>query len=415
MKKGRTLMKTGYTLAGMAAASLVALSIGTVPASAEIANHRVKLGVLTDMSGFASDSTGQGSVVAAQLAAEDFAKELPGVTIEVIHADHQNKPDIGAATSRRWLDQEHVDAILDVPFSSVALAVNEVTRNSKAVFIASGPGTTELTGPKCSPNTIQWTYDTWALANGTARAVTESGGKRWFFMTADYAFGHALERDASAVVKSMGGTIVGSVRHPPNASDFSSYLLQAQGSGAQVIGLANAVGDTIGSVKQATEFGITAGGQRLAALLMQLSDVAAVGLKDAQGLYLTEAFYWDLNPGTRAFADRFAARMDGRRPTGNQAGVYAGALHYLKAVKAANSIDATVVAAKMRDLPTDDPLFGKGSVRVDGRAVHDMLFFEVKKPEESKGPWDFYKLIKTIPGPEAFRPLSEGGCPLVQK
>lgn len=408
-------MKTGYTLAGMAAASLVALSIGTVPASAEIASHRVKLGVLTDMSGFASDSTGQGSVVAAELAAEDFAKELPGVTIEVIHADHQNKPDIGAATARRWLDQEHVDAILDVPFSSVALAVNEVTRNSKSVFIASGPGTTELTGPKCSPNTIQWTYDTWALANGTARAVTESGGKRWFFMTADYAFGHALERDASAVVKSMGGTIVGSVRHPPNASDFSSYLLQAQGSGAQVIGLANAVGDTIGSVKQATEFGITAGGQRLAALLMQLSDVAAVGLKDAQGLYLTEAFYWDLNPGTRAFADRFAARMDGRRPTGNQAGVYAGALHYLKAVKAANSTDATVVAAKMRDLPTDDPLFGKGSVRVDGRAVHDMLFFEVKKPEESKGPWDFYKLIKTIPGPEAFRPLSEGGCPLVQK
>ncbi|PWC61390.1 ABC transporter permease [Azospirillum sp. TSH7] len=415
MNKGRTLMKTGYTLAGMAAASLVALSIGTVPASAEIASQRVKLGVLTDMSGFASDSTGRGSVVAAELAAEDFAKELPGVTIEVIHADHQNKPDIGAATARRWLDQEHVDAILDVPFSSVALAVNEVTRNSKAVFIASGPGTTELTGPKCSPNTIQWTYDTWALANGTARAVTESGGKRWFFMTADYAFGHALERDASAVVKSMGGTIVGSVRHPPNASDFSSYLLQAQGSGAQVIGLANAVGDTIGSVKQATEFGITAGGQRLAALLMQLSDVAAVGLKDAQGLYLTEAFYWDLNPGTRAFADRFAARMDGRRPTGNQAGVYAGALHYLKAVKAANSTDATVVAAKMRDLPTDDPLFGKGSVRVDGRAVHDMLFFEVKKPEESKGPWDFYKLVKTIPGPEAFRPLSEGGCPLVEK
>jgi branched-chain amino acid transport system substrate-binding protein len=217
------------------------------------------------------------------------------------------------------------------------------------------------------------------------------------------------------VVKSLGGTVVGSVRHPPNASDFSSYLLQAQGSGAQVIGLANAVGDTIGSVKQATEFGITAGGQRLAALLMQLSDVAAVGLKDAQGLYLTEAFYWDLNPGTRAFADRFAARMDGRRPTGNQAGVYAGALHYLKAVKAADSTDATLVAAKMRELPTDDPLFGKGSVRVDGRAVHDMLFFEVKMPEESKGPWDFYKLIKTIPGPEAFRPLSEGGCPLVQK
>ncbi|ALG75197.1 ABC transporter permease [Azospirillum thiophilum] len=405
----------GTTLAGTAAASLVALLIGAAPASAEIASHRVKLGVLTDMSGFASDSTGRGSVVAAELAAEDFAKELPGVTIEVIHADHQNKPDIGAATARRWLDQDNVDAILDVPFSSVALAVNEVTRKSKAVFIASGPGTTELTGPKCSANTIQWTYDTWALANGTARAVTEAGGKRWFFLTADYAFGHALERDASAVVKALGGSIVGSVRHPPNASDFSSYLLQAQGSGAQIIGLANAVGDTIGSVKQATEFGITGGGQRLAALLMQLSDVAAVGLKDAQGLYLTEAFYWDLNPGTRAFADRFAARMDGRRPTGNQAGVYAGALHYLKAVKAADSTDGTVVAAKMRDLPTDDPLFGKGSVRVDGRAIHDMLFFEVKKPEESKGPWDFYKLVRTIPGPDAFRPLSEGGCPLVTK
>ncbi|WP_372396239.1 ABC transporter substrate-binding protein [Azospirillum sp. HJ39] len=409
------MLKTVNTLAGTAAASLVALLIGAAPASAEIASHRVKLGVLTDMSGFASDSTGRGSVVAAELAAEDFAKELPGVTIEVIHADHQNKPDIGAATARRWLDQDNVDAILDVPFSSVALAVNEVTRKSKAVFIASGPGTTELTGPKCSPNTVQWTYDTWALANGTARAVTEAGGKRWFFLTADYAFGHALERDASAVVKALGGSIVGSVRHPPNASDFSSYLLQAQGSGAQIIGLANAVGDTIGSVKQATEFGITGGGQRLAALLMQLSDVAAVGLKDAQGLYLTEAFYWDLNPGTRAFADRFAARMDGRRPTGNQAGVYAGALHYLKAVKAADSTDGTVVAAKMRDLPTDDPLFGKGSVRVDGRAIHDMLFFEVKKPEESKGPWDFYKLVRTIPGPDAFRPLSEGGCPLVGK
>ncbi|PWC37900.1 ABC transporter substrate-binding protein [Azospirillum sp. TSO35-2] len=409
------MMKTANSLAGTAAASLVALLIGMAPASAEIASHRVKLGVLTDMSGFASDSTGRGSVVAAELAAEDFAKELPGVTIEVIHADHQNKPDIGAATARRWLDQEHVDAILDVPFSSVALAVNEVTRNSKTVFVASGPGTTELTGPKCSANTIQWTYDTWALANGTARAVTEAGGKRWFFLTADYAFGHALERDASAVVKSLGGTIVGGVRHPPNAADFSSYLVQAQGSGAQIIGLANAVGDTIGSVKQATEFGITGGGQRLAALLMQLSDVAAVGLKDAQGLYLTEAFYWDLNPGTRAFADRFAARMEGRRPTGNQAGVYAGALHYLKAVKAADSTDGAVVAAKMRDLPTDDPLFGKGSVRVDGRAVHDMLFFEVKSPAESKGPWDFYKLVRTIPGPDAFRPLSEGGCPLVTK
>lgn len=407
-------MKAHRTLATASAVCALALLCGAGGASAEIAGKRVKLGVLTDMSGFASDSTGMGSLVAAQLAAEDFAKELPGVTIEVIQADHQNKPDIGAATARRWLDQEQVNAILDVPFSSVALAVNEALRNSKAVFIASGPGTTELTGPKCSPNTIHWTYDTWALANGTARAVTEGGGKSWYFLTADYAFGHALENDASAVVKILGGTVVGSVRHPPNASDFSSYLLQAQGSGAKIIGLANAVGDTIGSVKQATEFGITSGGQRLAALLMQLSDVAAVGLKDAQGLYLTEAFYWDLNAGTRAFADRFAAKMNGRRPTGNQAGVYAGALHYLKAVKAANSTDGALVAARMKEIPTDDPLFGKGNVRADGRAVHDMLFFEVKSPDESKGPWDFYKLVKTIPAAEAFRPLDQGGCPLAK-
>ncbi len=406
-------MKAHLTLATAACAA--ALLAGTATASAEIAGNRVKLGVLTDMGGFASDSTGMGSLVAAQLAAEDFAKELPGVTIEVIHADHQNKPDIGAATARRWLEQDQVNAVLDVPFSSVALAVNEVMRNSKAVFIASGPGTTELTGPKCSPNTVHWTYDTWALANGTARAVTEGCGKSWYFLTADYAFGHALENDAAAVVKGMGGAVVGSVRHPPNASDFSSYLLQAQGSGAKIIGLANAVGDTISSVKQATEFGILSGGQRVAALLMQLTDVNAVGLKEAQGLYLTEAFYWDLNAGTRAFADRFAAKMNGRRPTGNQAGVYAGALHYLKAVKAAGTADGAAVVAKMKELPTDDPLFGKGAVRIDGRTTHDMLFFEVKKPDESKGPWDFYKLVKTIPAAEAFRPLEQGGCPLAKK
>ena len=407
-------MRTSVKLAGVTALCASALLCGPRDAAAEIPGNRVKLGVLTDMSGFASDSTGMGSVVAAQLAAEDFARELPGVAIEVIHADHQNKPDIGSAAARRWIDQDQVNAILDVPFSSVALAVNEVTRNSKAVFIASGPGTTELTGPKCSPNTVHWTYDTWALANGTARAVTEGGGKSWYFLTADYAFGHALEQDAMAVVKSLGGNTVGSVRHPPNAPDFSSYLLQAQASKAQIIGLANAVGDTIGSVKQATEFGVTSGGQRLAALLMQLTDVNAVGLKDAQGLYLTEAFYWDLNPGTRAFADRFAERMNGRRPTGNQAGVYAGARHYLKAVKAAGTTDGAAVAARMKELPTDDPLFGKGSVRADGRAVHDMLFFEVKTPDESKGPWDFYKLVRTIPAAQAFRPLDQGGCPLAK-
>ncbi|SMH35732.1 ABC transporter substrate-binding protein [Azospirillum agricola] len=405
----------GSALSGaiLSAALLLATA---APASAQIAGNKVKLGVLTDMSGFAADSTGMGSVVAAQLAAEDFAKELPGVTIEVVLGDHQNKPDLGSSIARQWLDQENVNAILDVPFSSVALAVNEVTRNSKAMFIASGPGTTELTGPKCSANTVQWTYDTYALANGTARAVVGEGGKSWFFLTADYAFGHALEKDASGVVASAGGTVVGSVRHPPNAPDFSSFLLQAQASKAQIIGLANAVGDTINSVKQSVEFGVTAGGQqKLAALLMQLTDVNAVGLQSAQGLYLTEAFYWDLNDGTRAFADRFAAKMKGRRPTGNQAGVYSGALHYLKAVKAAGTTDAAKVAGAMRELPIDDVLFGKGNVRVDGRAVHDMHFFQVKKPSESKADWDYYTHVKTIPAAEAFRPLDQGNCPLAGK
>lgn len=405
-------MKARILIGGAAFCALLA---GATAAMADIPGNRVKLGVLTDMSGFASDSTGAGSVAAAQLAAEDFAKELPGVTIEVIVGDHQNKPDLGSSISRQWVEQDGVNAILDVPFSSVALAVNEVTRNSKAMFIASGPGTTELTGSKCSPNTVQWTYDTWALANGTARAVVGEGGKSWFFLTADYAFGHALEKDASGVVTATGGTIVGGVRHPPNAPDFSSYLLQAQSSKAQIIGLANAVGDTINSVKQATEFGITGSGQKLAALLMQLTDVNAVGLQAAQGLYLTEAFYWDLNADTRAFADRFSAKAKGRRPTGNQAGVYSGALHYLKAVKAAGTTDAAKVAEAMRQIPIDDKLFGKGNVRVDGRAVHDMHFFQVKTPAESKAEWDYYKHIKTIPAAEAFRPLEAGGCPLVKK
>ena len=407
-------MRRQLRLNGFAATLCTALLLGMVSQTrAEIPGNRVKIGVLTDMSDFASDSTGMGSVVAARLAVEDFAGELPGVTVEVIHSDHQNKPDIGSATARRWVDQDQVNAILDVPFSSVALAVSEVTRNSKTVFIASGPGSTELTGPKCSPNTIHWTYDTWALANGTARALTQPG-TTWFFLTADYAFGHALERDATGVIKAMGGSVLGSVRHPPNTADFSSYLLQAQASRAQLIGLANAVGDTINSVKQAAEFGITTGGQRLAALLMQLTDVHALGLKIAQGLYLTEAFYWDLNAGTRAFADRFAANMNGRRPTGNQAGVYAGTLHYLKAVKAADTTDGTIVAAEMKKMPTDDPLFGKGSIRADGRVVHDMYFFQVKKPDESKGPWDYYTLVKTIPAAEAFRPIEAGGCPLAK-
>lgn len=396
-------------------ALLAGIALLAVPgiAGAEIPGGKVKVGVLTDLSGFASDSTGEGSVVAARLAIEDFRKEQPKLQVELVQSDHQNKADIGVATARRWIGQEGVDAIFDVPFSSVALGIQEVVRDSKAVFVASGPGTSDLTGPKCSPNTVHWTYDTWALAHGTALALLRSGKTSWFFLTADYAFGQALEADAAAVVKSEKGTILGTVRHPTNAPDFSSFLLQAQGSKAQVIALANAVGDTVNSVKQAAEFGITAGGQSLAALLMQLSDVNAIGLKDAQGLYLTEGFYWDANDGTRAFADRFAAERGGRRPTANQAGVYAGLLHYLRAVASADTTDGKAVVARMKAMPSHDPLFGDGSVREDGRHIHAMYLFQVKTPAESKGPWDFYKVVRTIPAAEAFRPLAEGHCPLV--
>ena len=387
--------------------------LAATAARAEIPGGKVKIGVLTDLSGFASDSSGDGSVVAAKLAVEDFKKEQPKLAVEVISSDHQNKPDIGTSTARRWIAQDGVDAILDVPFSSVALGVQEVVRDSKAVFVASGPGTSDLTGPKCSPNTVHWTYDTWALSHGTALALLRSGKTSWFFVTADYAFGHALEADAAAVIKQQNGTIVGSVRHPTAAADFSSFLLQAQGSKAQVIALANAVGDTVNSVKQAAEFGVTAGGQSLAALLMQLSDVNAIGLKDAQGLYLTEGFYWDANEGTRAFADRFAAQAKGRRPTALQAGVYAGALHYLRAVAAADTTDGKAVVAKMKEMPSHDPLFGDGSVRPDGRHIHTMYLFQVKTPAESKAPYDFYKTVQTIPAAEAFRPLAEGRCPMV--
>ncbi len=404
-------MSTSKFRAGLLAG--VALIAASTLARAEIAGGKVKIGVLTDLSGFASDSTGDGSVVAAKLAVEDFKAEQPKLQVEVISSDHQNKPDIGTATARRWITQDGVDAILDVPFSSVALGIQEVVRDSKAAFVASGPGTSELTGPKCSPNTVQWTYDTWALAHGTALALLRAGKTKWFFVTADYAFGQALETDAAAVIKGQGGTVVGEVRHPTAAADFSSYLLQAQGSKAQVIALANAVGDTVNSVKQAAEFGITSGGQDLAALLMQLSDVNAIGLKDAAGLYLTEGFYWDTNAGTRAFADRFAAQMKGRRPTANQAGVYAGALHYLRAAAAADSTDGKTVVAKMKEMPSHDPLFGDGSVRPDGRHIHDMYLFQVKSPAESKAPYDFYKLVQTIPAAEAFRPMAEGKCPMV--
>ena len=345
--------------------------------------------------------------------AEDFKASEKGLKVDVVFADHQNKPDVAINTGREWFDRQGVDIIVDVPNSGAALAVSELVREKNKVFINSGAAASDLTGAKCSPNTVHWTYDTWALANGTGRMIVERGGKTWFFITADYAFGAALERDTAKVVKDSGGTVLGSVKAPLSTQDFSSFLLQAQSSGAKVVGLANAGGDTINSIKQAAEFGIVQGGQNLAGLLIFITDIHSLGLKTAQGLIFTGAFYWDLNDQTRAWSDRFMKAV-GRRPSMAQAGVYAGVLHYLKAVEELKSAkDGKAVVAKMKEIPTDDPLFGKGEVRADGRKIHDMYLFEAKKPEESKGPWDYYKLVSTTPAKQAFRPISEGGCPLV--
>lgn len=374
----------------------------------------VKLGILNDMSGLYADISGPGSVVAAKMAAEDFKAAEKGIKVEVIGADHQNKPDVGSSIARQWYDQDGVDVILDTTTSSVALAVNEVSREKKKIFIPSGGGSSDLTGAKCSPYTVHWTYDTWALANGTGTAMTKRGGDTWYFVTADYAFGAALERDTTGAVQKAGGKVLGSVKHPLSGSDFSSYLLQAQGSKAKVIGLANAGTDTTNAIKQAAEFGITQGGQALAGLLVFSSDVKSLGLQIAQGLVLTEAFYWDQSDATRDFSKRFAARFDGKMPTSSQAGVYSSIMYYLKVVDALKSKEADKVMARMRETPIDDPLFGKGVLRADGRVTHPMYLFEVKKPAESKGPWDLYKMLATIPADEAFRPLGEGGCPLVK-
>ena len=390
-----------------------ALAAGAAQAG-EKSDGVVKIGVLSDMSSLYADLAGQGSVAAARMAVEDFGAEKKGLKVEIVSADHQNKPDVGSNIVRQWIDVDKVDVIVDVPTSSVALAVNEVVREKNKVFLVSGAASSDLTGPKCSPNTVHWTYDTWALANGTGKALVKTGGDSWFLITADYAFGHALERDTAAVVEANGGKVLGRVRVPLNTSDFSSYLLQAQQSKAKIIGLANAGGDTINSIKQAAEFGIVSGGQNLAGLLVFITDVHALGLQTAQGLIMTEAFYWDRNDASRAFAKRFAPLYKGNMPTMVQAGVYAAVMHYLKAVEALQSdADGKAVVAKMKEMPTDDPLFGQGTIRADGRKIHDMFLFEVKKPSESKGPWDYYKLRATISAAEAFRPLKDGNCPLV--
>ncbi|MFL9827171.1 ABC transporter substrate-binding protein [Rhodoplanes sp. SY1] len=408
-------MKTKSMLLGSLAAAALAIGSGG-PASAQMSDGVIKIGVLNDQSGTYADLSGQGSVFAAKKAVEDFCKAQKCFEkIEVVFGDHQNKPDIGAGVARRWYDVEQVDVIVDTPTSSVAFAVNQITREKNKVFLNSGAGASDLTGSACSPNLIHWTYDTWALAHGTGSAMVKQGGKSWYFLTADYAFGHALERDTAAVVEKMGGKVLGKVRHPFPAQDFSSFLLQAQASKAQVIGLANAGADTINSIKQASEFGIVQGGQKLAGLLVFITDVHALGLKTAQGLTFTEAWYWDTSDANRAFAKEFSAANKGNYPSMVQAGVYSAVMHYLKAVHALGSDgDGAKVVAKMKEMPTDDKLFGKGTIRADGRKIHDLMLVEVKKPEESKGPWDYHKVVATIPAAEAFRPLAEGGCALVK-
>ena len=396
----------------LALAASVALAMG--PAHAQISDGIIKIGVLNDQSSLYADLAGQGSVIAARMAVEDFGAAKKGMKVEIVSADHQNKPDVGSAIARQWYDVDKVDVIFDVPNSGVALAVNQITRDKGKALIVSGAATADLTGKACSPNTVHWTYDTWMLANGTGNAIVKTGGDTWFFLTADYAFGHALERDTEAVVLKAGGKVLGKVRHPLNTQDFSSFLLQAQSSKAKIIGLANAGGDTTNAIKQAAEFGIVKGGQNLAGLLVFLTDVHGLGLNNAQGLILTESFYWDYNDQTRVFAKRFAAADRGIHPTMVHAGVYAGVLHYLKAVQALKSDDGTKVIQKMKEIPTDDPLFGKGRIRQDGRKVHPAYLLEVKKPSESKYPWDYYKIRATIPADQAFRPEKEGGCSLIK-
>ncbi|CAN7259015.1 ABC transporter substrate-binding protein [Bradyrhizobium sp. LjRoot220] len=407
---------TALSARRLAALITVACVGVAVPAYAQ--DKTVKIGVLNDMSSLYADIGGPNSVVAVKMAIEDSGLLKKGWKVDVVSGDHQNKPDVGVNIARQWIDNDKVDAIADTPNSGVALAVSNLAKEKNIALLNSGAATADLTGKACTPNTISFTYDTYMLANGTGKALTKSGGDTWFFLTADYAFGHALERDTSAVVTANGGKPLGGVKHPINTSDFSSFLLQAQASKSKVVGLANAGGDTTNAIKQASEFGIVAGGQKLAALLLFINDVHSLGLKTAQGLTFTESFYWDLNDQTRAFSKRFAALASkNAMPSMTQAGNYAMVLHYLKAMEAlgGNPHDGAKVIAKMKELPTDDPLFGTGPLRADGRRIIPAYLFEVKKPAESKGPWDYYKQIATIAPEDAAKPLEASDCPLVKK
>jgi branched-chain amino acid transport system substrate-binding protein len=398
-------------LAGCVLAAALSAGIG----NAQYRGGTIKIGALNDQSGLYADIAGTASVWMARKAVEDFGAAAKGMKVEIIGGDHQNKPDIGLSIARQWFDVDKVDAIADVPTSSVALAINELTRDKNKVFLAVGPATSDLTGKACSPNTVHWIYDTWALANGTGNAIVKRGGDSWFFLTADYAFGYALERDTEAVVVKSGGKVLGKVRHPFPGTDFSSFLLQAKASKAKIIGLANAGGDTINSIKQASEFGIVEGGQKLAGLLIFINDIHALGLKTAQGLIFTDPWYWDQNDTNRAFAREYFAAL-GRMPGYTVVGVYSAVIHYLRAVEALGShADGKAVIAKMKELPTEDRLMGKGYVRIDGRKIHPMYLFEVKTPDESKAPWDYYKQLATIPAEEAWRPLDQSECPLAKK
>jgi branched-chain amino acid transport system substrate-binding protein len=398
------------------AAFLVSAGMGLMT-SAQAQDKTAKIGVLNDMSSLYADIGGPNSVAAVKMAVEDSGLPAKGWKIEVLNGDHLNKPDVGVNIARQWIDVEKVDAVVDTPTSSVALAVSNLVRDKNAILINSGGASADITGKACTPNTLSVTYDTYMLANGTGKALTKAGGDTWFFLTSDYAFGHALERDTAAVVTANGGKVLGGVKHPLNTSDFSSFLLQAQSSKAKVVGLANAGGDTTNAIKQASEFGIVAGGQKLAALLLFINDVHALGLKTAQGLTFTESFYWDMNDQTREWSKRLQKLSPKETmPSMTVAGLYSGVLHYLKTLEAmgGNPHDGAKVVAKMKELPTDDALFGKGSIRIDGRKLVPAYLFEVKKPEESKYPWDYYKLVATIPAEEAARPLSESECPLVK-
>lgn len=394
-------------------AALALSFIAFTPAHAEISDNLVKVGVLNDISGVFQDTNGMGSVEAARMAADDFAGGGKDIKVEIVFADHQNKADVGSSIVRRWLDLDHVDAVVDVPNSSVGLAINALMRNSRATFLASSTASADLTGKECSPNLVQWVNDTWAVGHATSAAMMKRGGNSWYFLTVDYALGKGIEAEATDYIDKNGGKVLGSSRHPLGTSDFSSLLLQAQSSKAKVIGLANAGADTINAVKQAGEFGIRDSGQSLVAFLVFLNDVHAMGLNAAQGLLLTEAFYWDMNDETRAWAKRFTERTGGKYPSANQAGVYAATLAYLKAVAATGSDDAKDVVPQMKKAPFHDPLFGDMQIRPDGRGVHAIYLFEVKKPAESKYPYDYYKLIETVPADQAFRPIAQGNCPML--